>query len=69
MGIDIEISKYSHLMKDQSTPGSRLILRIGKPVDQMTISELKALCKAQGIKGYSKLRKQELLDIVQWKTR
>lgn len=59
--MEIDISKYSHLFKDQSTPASRLILETGKPVSRMTVLELKALCAAKGIKGFSRLRKAQLL--------
>ncbi len=35
-----------------------------KNINKMTVKELKALCKSKGIKGYSKLKKQQLLDLL-----
>ena len=32
--------------------------------NKLKVKELKALCKSKGIKGYSKLKKQELLDLL-----
>lgn len=31
----------------------------------LTVKELKAICKEKGIKGYSKLRKQELIELLE----
>jgi hypothetical protein len=33
-------------------------------VEDLTVPELKALCKGRGLKGYSKLKKPELLDLL-----
>ena len=33
-------------------------------INKLKVKELKALCKSKGIKGYSKLKKQELLDLL-----
>lgn len=33
-------------------------------IESMTVSELKAACKARGISGYSKLKKDELVDLL-----
>lgn len=31
---------------------------------EYTVKELKAMCKDKGLKGYSKLKEQELLDLL-----
>jgi hypothetical protein len=38
---------------------------IEKELSEMTIQELKNKCKELNIKGYSKLKKEELIDAIQ----
>ncbi|MFP4078051.1 MAG: Rho termination factor N-terminal domain-containing protein [Candidatus Izemoplasmataceae bacterium] len=33
-------------------------------LEEKTVDELKELCKEQGITGYSKLKKDELIDVL-----
>jgi hypothetical protein len=33
---------------------------------KLTVKKLRELCKKSGIKGYSKLRKSELIDLIQF---
>lgn len=35
-----------------------------KPIEEMTVDELKELAKEKGIEGYSKLKKEELIDLL-----
>ena len=38
-----------------------------KHVSEMTVKELKAYCKKHGISGYSKLRKAQILSLIEKK--
>lgn len=35
-----------------------------KPFDEYTLSELKAMCKERGLKGYSKMSEAELIELL-----
>ncbi|XP_068660341.1 SAP-like protein BP-73 isoform X2 [Aristolochia californica] len=49
------------LREDPSTPGESLELQ---RVDKLKLPELKELAKSKGIKGYSKLKKAELVEML-----
>jgi hypothetical protein len=36
----------------------------GKPLDEMTVPELKAMAKEKGIEGHGNMKKEELLEVL-----
>jgi len=47
---------------DSDSDGEEIIITYN--YEKMKVPELKALCKSKGIKGYSKLKKQELISLL-----
>lgn len=51
-------------VKDEAIPAPDAGLE-GKPLEEMTVPELKALAKGRGLEGVSGLNKEELLTVLQ----
>ncbi len=61
------LAAFNRVRREQAVKAQPVALKEDKPLEKMTVPELKALAKAKGIEGCDNMKKAELLAALEVK--